>query len=146
MVQIVFGGFMAGIKAGVFYPSFPLMNGHWIPEAIFEYRPWWRNLFENPAMVQFIHRGFAYLLSIGIIWMWIREIRNSVGGMESLAIHAMSILVLIQVALGIITLLQSQGSVPVLWGILHQGGAMALFSTTVFLNHRFINQTAVINR
>ena len=61
--MILSGGFVAGIRAGLAYNTFPLMNGHFIPPEIFILEPWYRNFFENMATVQFDHRMIA--LDIG---------------------------------------------------------------------------------
>ena len=58
------GGFVAGIRAGFAYNTFPLMNGHLIPPEIFMLEPWWRNFFWNMATVQFDHRAIAWLLAV----------------------------------------------------------------------------------
>ena len=56
-VMALSGGFVAGIRAGFAYNTFPLMNGHLIPPEIFMLEPWWRNFFWNMATVQFDHRA-----------------------------------------------------------------------------------------
>jgi hypothetical protein len=53
------GGFVAGIRAGFAYNTWPLMNGHWIPPEILMIEPWWRNFGYNMATVQFVHRTLA---------------------------------------------------------------------------------------
>src|SRR6185436_2802971 len=58
------GGFVAGIRAGFAYNTFPLMNGHLVPPEIFTLDPWWSNLFSNMATVQFNHRMIAWLLML----------------------------------------------------------------------------------
>merc|ERR1712153_282327 len=53
------GAFVAGMKAGHHYNTFPLMDGHLFPERYWEMTPWYRNMFENIAAVQFDHRVLA---------------------------------------------------------------------------------------
>jgi len=59
--MILSGGFVAGNKAGFAFNTFPLMNGRFAPEGLYALQPWWTNLFENIATVQFNHRLIAYL-------------------------------------------------------------------------------------
>jgi len=59
MVTVSSGGLVAGLKAGFAYSTFPLMDGHLVPEVIFLLEPRWRNFFENIATVQFDHRLLA---------------------------------------------------------------------------------------
>ncbi|HHI71713.1 MAG TPA: heme A synthase, partial [Rhodobacteraceae bacterium] len=72
-LQILLGALVAGIDAGRGYIDWPLMGGQVIPDEIFDYEPWWSNFFENPALVQFIHRLVGYLvLAFGIV-VWRRS-------------------------------------------------------------------------
>jgi cytochrome c oxidase assembly protein subunit 15 len=62
VITALSGGFVAGLKAGLAYNTFPLMGGRWIPEGILAQSPAWRNFFENIATVQFDHRALATLV------------------------------------------------------------------------------------
>ena len=66
------GGFVAGTHAGFAYNTFPLMNGHWIPQGIFALQPWPLNFFNNLATVQFDHRLGAWLLALLVPWFWLK--------------------------------------------------------------------------
>ena len=59
-LTLVMGAFVAGLKAGYVYPTFPKMGGFWAPPGMFEASPWWRNFFENPVTAQFTHRVLAF--------------------------------------------------------------------------------------
>ncbi|MBE9562518.1 MAG: COX15/CtaA family protein, partial [Proteobacteria bacterium] len=63
-ITMLSGGFVAGLKAGWFFNTFPLMNGQWIPEGILSLEPLWRNFFEDILTVQFNHRLLATLIFI----------------------------------------------------------------------------------
>ncbi len=63
-VMALTGGFVAGIRAGFAYNTFPLMNGSVVPPEILSIDPWWKNFFWNMATVQFDHRALAWLLAI----------------------------------------------------------------------------------
>jgi heme a synthase len=56
VVTIVSGAFVAGLRAGYLYNTFPLMGGYWLPPGLFHLEPAWLNFFENPVTAQFTHR------------------------------------------------------------------------------------------
>ena len=115
-VQLALGALVAGIDAGRAYNDWPLMNGNWIPDDLFEYEPFITNFFENSGLVQFNHRLTAYLLFIvvGIIW-WANR-RNPYLKIR-LAANYLMIIVVVQMLLGIITVLYSA---PLSLASLHQ--------------------------
>ena len=115
-VQLALGALVAGIDAGRAYNDWPLMNGNWIPDDLFEYEPFITNFFENSGLVQFNHRLTAYLLFIvvGIIW-WANR-RNPYLKIK-VAAHYLMIIVVVQMFLGIITVLYSA---PLSLASLHQ--------------------------
>jgi cytochrome c oxidase assembly protein subunit 15 len=129
-VMILSGGFVAGIRAGLAYNTFPLMNGHLIPPDLFVLDPWWSNFFSNITTVQFDHRMIAYLLMglVPALWWQVRKTAPQARGIA----NAMLAMLVLQVGLGIATLLQQ---VPVTLGSLHQAGAMVLFAKLILLNH-----------
>lgn len=130
--MILTGGFVAGTKAGYAFNTFPLMNGRFVPEGIFGMAPWWANLFENIATVQFNHRLVAYLLLLAVpaFWWWARRF-----GLPSRArwlLHGLLALLVVQVGLGIATLIYV---VPVPLGAAHQAGALLLFTLALAVRH-----------
>jgi cytochrome c oxidase assembly protein subunit 15 len=131
-VMVLSGGFVAGIRAGFAYNTFPLMNGHFVPPEIFMIEPWYRNFFYNMATVQFNHRLIAWLLALFVPWLWF-EVRQA--GLPR-RVRALADLLLIavaaQIALGITTLLLS---VPLGLAAAHQGGALVVFTCALMLNH-----------
>lgn len=120
-VQIIYGAFVAGLKAGKMFTTFPKMGDSWIPPDIatsFEMNGW-ISLFEAPSVVQLIHRligislfGIALYLLLNL-----KKFDSSVVG----TLRFLSILVLFQVILGVITLVMA---VPVNLGVLHQSVAI----------------------
>ena len=116
-VQVVAGAFVAGLDAGMGYNTWPLMDGALIPAGLDVIEPWWKNLFENAMTVQFIHRTIAYVivLYVGALWIW----RRGQGGW----LPRIALLVLLQVALGISTLVLS---VPLSLALGHQALAFML--------------------
>lgn len=124
------GGFVAGLKAGFAYNTFPLMDGHWIPSAYGVLDPKWRNLFENIAAVQFDHRLLATLLFFTIIGFWLYS-RNKVQQPRiRVGIHLLLLMAILQVTLGISTLLLH---VPVPLAASHQAGALTLFTIAIYV-------------
>lgn len=131
-VMIISGGFVAGTKAGFAFNSFPLMNGRFIPEGTFALTPLWRNFFENIATVQLDHRVIAYLLCIIIPVFWYKAGKASLSARAQLASHALLAMLVIQVGLGIATLLLL---VPIPLAAAHQAGALLLLTVALFINH-----------
>jgi len=130
--MIVSGGFVAGIRAGKAYNTFPLMNGQVVPDEIFLLDPWYLNFFNNMATVQFDHRLGAWLLAFLVPWLCLRLRRASLAPRVRLAANLLLVTLFAQIALGITTLLWA---VPVALGAAHQGGAMVLFAVALWLNH-----------
>ena len=136
-LTILSGGFVAGTKAGFAYNTFPLMDGRWIPEGLFVLSPWYRNLFENIATVQFDHRLLASFTLIAVVVFWWAATRVSMARRARLAVHLLLAMVLIQVTLGISTLLLH---VPVALAAAHQAGALVLFTLVLFVAHALGSQ------
>ena len=134
-ITILSGGFVAGLKAGFAYNTFPLMDGHWVPQAMFMQEPLWRNFFENIATVQFDHRLLATLVFTFVAVLWLATLRQPVPGQVRFGLHAIMAAAVLQVGLGISTLLLQ---VPVTLAALHQAGALLLFTAVMHLNHRVI--------
>jgi len=133
LAMIATGGFVAGIRAGFAYNTFPLMNGHVVPPEIMVIEPWWRNFFYNMATVQFDHRLVAYALAIAVPVLWWRvrttpalPARARVGAVLLLGMLA------VQIALGIATLLLV---VPLPLAALHQAGAVVVFGLALNVAH-----------
>ena len=132
-ITILSGGFVAGLKAGFAYNTFPLMDGHWVPEVVFMLEPWWRNFFENIATVQFDHRALALLVFVSVLLLWVANLRRRPAREVHTGLHLLLGTVLLQVTLGISTLLLH---VPVPLASLHQAGALLVFSVLVWLIQR----------
>ena len=125
MLQIISGAFVAGLKAGMVYNSFPLMNGKFIPDGLMLMNPWYLNIFENIEMVQFIHRYLAMINLINLL-AYCYKIFN-LNYNKKIAILLATILSL-QFTLGILTLcLQA----PLILALLHQALAIILMITMV---------------
>ena len=129
-VMVLSGALVAGIRAGLAYNSFPLMNGHFLPPESFVVEPLWLNFFTNMATVQFDHRLIAWLL-MGLIPWYSWRIWNEVPAARTPAM-VLTLWLAVQVTLGVATLLLK---VPVALGAAHQAGAMVLFGILLWTNH-----------
>jgi len=135
IIQIVYGAFVAGLKAGLLHNHWPLMNENkLIHQTVYVLEPFYKNLIENPSGIQFIHRVLAYLVVISIIILWFKSRKISLTNLQAKGINALLILVVFQFLLGIFTLLYA---VPLWLGIAHQIGAFFLLSAMTFTLHRF---------
>lgn len=131
-LMMLAGGFVAGTKAGFVFNTFPLMSGQFIPPGAYALEPWWINLFENVATVQFNHRLLAYVLAIVAGYFYVVALRQSLPKHISKALHMFAFALVVQIALGISTLLLV---VPVWLGALHQAGALVVLTIALYLNH-----------
>lgn len=123
MLQVVLGAFVAGLKAGLIYNTWPAMDGAFLPHDYLAMQPWYVNFFENPAAAQFNHRLVAYAvaaLAAVNVWSIFQEARSSRLAASSIVLM---VAVLAQIALGIATLLNA---VPLGLGIAHQAAAALL--------------------
>ncbi|KQN72940.1 hypothetical protein ASE94_08950 [Devosia sp. Leaf64] len=117
IIQIGAGAFVAGLDAGMGYNTWPLMDGAIIPKGLLVMDPAWRNFFENALTVQFIHRCIAYGITAYVAYLiWRRNKDGGFGGVHGW-LPRIGFLVLLQVALGIATLLTS---VPISLAVGHQ--------------------------
>lgn len=130
--MVLTGGFVAGIRAGFAYNTFPLMNGSLVPPEIMMIEPWWRNFFWNMATVQFDHRLGAWLLALLVPVLWWKVLRADVPARARVGAHLLLAMLAIQVTLGIATLLLV---VPLPLAAAHQAGAVLLFASALNLVH-----------
>jgi cytochrome c oxidase assembly protein subunit 15 len=131
ILQIVYGAFVAGLKAGLFYPTWPKMGDEWFPEeTILIEDSFLKNFLEVGAGVQFMHRTIAFIVVACVIWLWTRSSKLKLSKQQSWGVTLLIYGVTIQFMLGIFTLLYQ---VPVVLGVLHQTGAFFLFATTIYL-------------
>ncbi|MGI9236519.1 MAG: COX15/CtaA family protein [Woeseiaceae bacterium] len=131
-VLIVSGGFVAGLKAGKIYNTFPKMGDAWLPDGLVALDPLWRNAFDNVATVQFNHRWLATITFIIILAYWFTARKTDLPKRARPAVNALLHTVTLQVILGISTLLLA---VPVALGAAHQAVAMLLFTVLLYLVH-----------
>jgi len=128
-LQLLSGAFVAGIDGGMGFNTWPLMNGSLIPSGLGAAEPWYLNPFENPLTVQFDHRMLGYAVVLATVFQaWWLARRPDSAYLRDSAI-ALAGLSLLQVALGIWTLLSF---VPIELGLAHQAGAIAVFTGALY--------------
>jgi cytochrome c oxidase assembly protein subunit 15 len=121
-VQILLGAFVAGLRAGGSYNSWPLMDGAIVPPGYLE--GGWLSLFETVEAVQFHHRSFAYVVAALALFVAVMARRRGARGLAA----ALGGGVLLQFALGVWTIL---AAVPLWLGLAHQGGAVVVLAASV---------------
>jgi cytochrome c oxidase assembly protein subunit 15 len=130
--QALAGGFVAGLRAGLAYNTFPLMNGALLPPEWLMLDPWPLNFLYNMATVQLVHRTLAWLLLVLVPLLWWR-VRAADASFEArLASNALLAMLLIQFALGVATLL-THVALPL--AALHQAGAVLLLGAALWCAH-----------
>ncbi|WP_461482726.1 COX15/CtaA family protein [Porticoccus sp.] len=133
-LMILSGGLVAGTHAGHAYPTFPLMAGSFFPAGLYATDPAWLAIFEDITTIQFNHRMFAYLLIVLIAVFVLKSLRQTGLYPEArVGLKLVLAMLAIQVSLGISTLLLH---VPVPLAAAHQGGAVLLFTSVLFVTHR----------
>lgn len=133
-IQLVYGAFMAGLKAAAAAPTWPDINGATIPSAINNLSPWWKNLIDNKIMVQFVHRTVAYILLVLTV-LWYVNAKRSMGNILLNKTRLLPLaFVIVQVVLGICTVLRSPyGNELVYFGVAHQFTALLYLITMVWM-------------
>ena len=136
-LQLVAGAFVAGLKAGAGYNTWPLMDGQFVPDGLGVMSPWWANLFENATTVQFNHRMLAYAILAVVLWhVWSLAARTGDHMIRASAL-ALAGATVGQAALGIWTLL---AQVPLSLGLAHQAGAFVVFGLALWHLHLVLPQ------
>jgi cytochrome c oxidase assembly protein subunit 15 len=119
LVQIYLGALVAGLNAGLSYNTWPLMDGRVIPGDLFVLG--WHSLFETPKTVQFIHRCGAYIVFAAALWHMIATLRREPGTTHARRAVLLFLLVSLQAAIGITTLVMQ---VPLDLALTHQAVAL----------------------
>lgn len=125
LFQIYLGALVAGTNAGFSYNTWPLMDGRIVPDGLFVLEPAWRNFFENPKTVQFIHRCGAYTVWIAALAQMIFAFRHAPGTTHARRAIVFFLLVTLQATIGIATLLMQ---VPIDLGLTHQAMALVVLA------------------
>ena len=101
-VQLIYGALMAGLKAGYLFPTYPDMGGSWLPEGLWAGTGLLDNWLNNPTLVHWFHRYFAFVPLALALWSW--ATLRAHPGMRMLSLW-LTILAVLQTALGALTVL-----------------------------------------
>ena len=126
-LQIVLGALTAGLDAGYAFASWPLMGDAWFPAGVTMLAPAWTNAIDNPVVVQFIHRWFAFAAAAALVWLAVRA--TKAGSQLGFVVVA---LVTVQIFLGVATLLTG---VEIGVAVAHQANAALLLIAAVAAAH-----------
>lgn len=140
-VQIALGAMMSGSKAGLFYPTWPDMQGHFLPPVLFDASMWQADVFTSydtnpfmPAFIQVLHRNTAYILGVLILWFVSSRMRKrDVPGAYRISLMVTVGVLFTQILLGIVTLINCKGSIPVTLGVVHQSVAVLLLGMVLWV-------------
>jgi cytochrome c oxidase assembly protein subunit 15 len=135
LIQIIYGGFVAGLNAGLIHNHWPMMSdGQFLHESVvLEKDSWLLRLTEGKSGVQFVHRTLAYVLVGFILLLAFKSNKFDLNKDQKSGINALVIIVFLQFTLGVFTLLYS---VPLWLGLTHQVTAFLLLATMTYTLHR----------
>jgi len=129
------------MKAGLYYPSWPSMNGVFVPEVLLLSENWsWINMTNYdsnvfaPALIQFVHRILAYVLVMMVITLFIQQFKTR-KGIALFWLKGTFGLVMLQLVLGVLTVLNVQGKIPLVYGVLHQLVGLLFFISLLFYQY-----------
>jgi heme a synthase len=135
LLQIIYGGFVAGLNAGLIHNHWPMMSdGQFIHDSVFiEQKTLFLNLVEGKSGVQFVHRTLAYIVAGFILYLFFKGKKRNLNTQQQNGLNALVIIVFLQFILGIYTLLYS---VPLWLGLSHQVNAFFLLTAMTYTLHR----------
>jgi len=129
LLQIIYGGFVAGLKAGLVFNTFPKMGEDWFPAAITSLEPLLDNFIKGLAGVQFVHRYLAYVIMLLVFWIWLLVRKQELNTIYQRGIGAVLLVLIAQFTIGVLTLINF---VSISLAIMHQAMAMVLIATLVY--------------
>ena len=132
-IQVIYGAFVAGLRAGFIHTTFPLMSGKLIPHDFMGLHGNTLDFVEHKTTVQFVHRVLAFVVFFVTLYLWNNLRRMNLSKSQHLAVHLVFIAICVQFLLGVLTIIYA---VPLTLGVLHQLGALLLLGAIVYLLHR----------
>ena len=132
IITIISGGFVAGLKAGKIYNTYPMMGDYWLPPELFSLQPIWINFFENLITVQLVHRVLTAITFIAIILYWLKMRKSNLTRRIRTANNTLMNTAVLQFVLGISTLILY---VPISLAAAHQATALILLTVALYLCH-----------
>ena len=142
-IQMIFAGLMSGMKAGIFFQTWPDMNGRFIPKVLLESSNWTLHILTNydsfvfaPALVHFTHRLLAYIILILMAVLFLKNSSKSSTNSEYW-LKSSIVLVFVQVFLGVSILFNIGAGIPLFYGVAHQLVGILFFISLLFLYFSF---------
>lgn len=144
IIQIFTGALVAGMRAAMVYPSWPDMNGEWVPSVLMDRSLWTADTFLMydkssfmPALTQFVHRLTAYLIFFIGLYYFLRlwRLGKTLSGIQSMSLIFI-ICLFTQVVLGILTVINAVGQIPVFYGVAHQSIGIILLSLMIYFTFK----------
>jgi cytochrome c oxidase assembly protein subunit 15 len=146
-LQIALGAMMSGAKAGLFFPTWPDMNGTYLPGLLLDANNWVGDSFIHydtnpfmPALIQFLHRNTAYILTVMVLYYAWKQAKVQISDTLRKANWVLVGTLFLQVLLGIFTLINCKSKVPVDLGVSHQACAVLLLACMLFVNYQMKNR------
>ena len=135
LLQIIYGGFVAGLNAGLIHNHWPLMSdGQFIHDSVFlEQKNLFLSFTEGKSGVQFVHRTLAYFVVGIIVLLYFKSTHFTMDKSQTNGVKALLLIVFVQFGLGVLTLLYG---VPLWLGLTHQISAFFLLTAMTFTLHR----------
>ena len=119
------------------------MNGMALPEVLLSSANWTVENFVDydaslfmPALIQLLHRATAYILIIMVLWYFYKVLKANPGRHLKMSLYLLVSMLIIQVVLGILTVINCIGAIPVGLGVLHQAGALLLLSAILLVDYQ----------
>ena len=147
-IQLIVAGLISGMRAGLYYPSWPDMNGEMVPGVLLDLKNWsWENMINYdsylfaPALIQFTHRSIAYLLLLVCVAMFF-ALQSKLERNSKKWLNLSMLLLFGQVTLGILTVLNVKGKIPLFLGTAHQLVGLLFFMSLLFLYYSLRNKRA----
>ncbi len=136
LLQIIYGGFVAGLDAGFIHNHWPMMSdGQFMHESVvLEKESWLLRLTEGKSGVQFVHRNLAYLVVALIVFLYFKSKKYTLSSSQKNGLNYLLLFVFVQFLLGVFTLLYQ---VPLWLGVTHQAVAFLLLAAMTYTLHRF---------
>jgi heme a synthase len=114
--QLIYGALMAGHKAANVASTWPTINGEWVPTHLMGKESFFLNAIDNTTWIHFVHRGLAYIL-LAVVIYWVAQMRKIKGNLFWSNVNTMPLyFVLLQVLLGVFSVLTSKHIIPGTWG------------------------------
>ena len=126
--QVCIGAFVSGMDAGKIYNSWPLMGSNFFPDDNSIKNLFHIEVFNEPSLVQFMHRNLAYLILLFYLFIFIKIYINKLRKLY-LVINITGFILILQVLLGIMTLLNGA---QILTASMHQVSSIFLISSSVY--------------